>query len=115
MPLQFGLLTGKFDDHFEFPENDHRNKRITKEIVSATNEALFNVWQLCQKYECNKTQLALSYLLSYDAVSTIIPGIRTAAHVTDNTSGLFTLDSADKALIENTNTTDLLQLILKQG
>ncbi len=115
MPLQFGLLTGKFDDHFEFPENDHRNKRITKEIVAATNDVLATVWQLCNKYECSKAQLALSYLLSYDAVSTIIPGIRTVAHVTDNTSGLFTLDNDDKALIENTDTAALLQLIFKQG
>ena len=60
MPLQFGLLTGKFDDHFEFPESDHRNKRITKEIVTATNDVLATVWQLCHKYECSKTQLALS-------------------------------------------------------
>lgn len=115
MPLQFGLLTGKFDDHFLFPENDHRNKRITKEIVDATNNVLVNVWLLCQKYECSKTQLALSYLLSYPAVSTIIPGIRTVAHATDNTTGLFKLDSEDKAFIENTDTAALLQLILKQG
>jgi aryl-alcohol dehydrogenase-like predicted oxidoreductase len=115
MPLQFGLLTGKFDNDFSFPTNDHRNNRITKDIVTVANTALENIWQLCKKYQCNKTQLALSYLLSYPQVSTIIPGIRTAQQVTDNTTGLFQLSSADKLLIENTDTTVLMQQILKQG
>lgn len=115
MPLQFGLLTGKFDEAFLFSANDHRNKRITSEIVMATNQILEPVWQLCKKYECTKTQLALSYLLSYSQVSVIIPGIRTAEQVKDNTSGLFTLTSEDQLLIENTDTAALLQLILQQG
>lgn len=115
MPLQFGLLTGKFDTGFLFPHNDHRNKRITKEIVTAANETLEPVWQLCNKYQCTKTQLALSYLLSYQKVSTIIPGIRTAAHVLDNTTGLFKLSNEDKVLIEKNDTATLLQLIIQQG
>jgi aryl-alcohol dehydrogenase-like predicted oxidoreductase len=115
MPLQFGLLTGKFDNDFSFPTNDHRNNRITKDIVTAANTALETIWQLCKKYNCNKTQLVLSYLLSYPQVSAIIPGIRTAQQVTDNTTGLFQLSNADKLLIENTDTTVLMQQILKQG
>ncbi len=115
MPLQFGLLTGKFDNSFSFSENDHRKKRITKEIVDATNQLPDGVWQLCNKYQCTKTQLALSYLLSYAEVSTIIPGIRTVQHVKDNTTGLFNLSSEDKLLIENVDTSALIQLIIKQG
>ena len=115
MPLQFGLLTGKFDNSFSFPENDHRNKRITKEIVDATNKSLAAVWQLCNKYQCTKTQLALSYLLSYTAASTIIAGIRTMQHAKENTTGLFHLSDEDKLLIENNDTTALMQQILKQG
>lgn len=115
MPLQFGLLTGKFDAAFSFPENDHRHKRITKAIAEATNEALQPVWDLCNTYQCSKTQLALSYILSYDEVTTVIPGIRTAQQAVDNTSGLFKLSNADKLLIENTPTAVLMQLILNQG
>ena len=115
MPLQFGLLTGKFDNGFLFPQNDHRSKRITTEIVAATNQSLETVWQLCNKYHCTKTQLALSYLLSYTVVSTIIPGIRITQHVKDNTSGLFHLSNEDKLLIENVDTAALIQLIIKQG
>jgi hypothetical protein len=38
--------------------------------------------------------------LSYDEVSTIIPGIRTVAHAESNTSGLVRLEEEDKKLIE---------------
>ena len=115
MPLQFGLLTGKFDTTFSFAANDHRNKRITPDIVVHTNETLLPVWHLCRKYLCNKTQLAMSYVLSYPEVSTVIPGIRTPAHVEGNTAGLFNLDVADRRLIESLDTASLMQLILQQG
>lgn len=111
MPLQFGLLTGKFDSGVSFPANDHRQKRLTPEIIKTCNDALGPVWELCKKYNCTKTQLALSYILSYDKVSTIIPGIRTEAHVKDNTSGLFQLSSADMKMIESAGASVLLPVI----
>lgn len=118
MPLQFGLLTGKFDKQAEFPDNDHRKNRLTKEIIGAALKATEPVWQLCKKYNCTKTQLALSYILSYPEVSVIIPGIRTPEHVTLNTEGLFLLEPADPAFIENLGNTSfvsLMEMIQRQG
>ena len=118
MPLQFGLLTGKFDKEISFPENDHRKNRLTKQVVDTANTALEPVWQLCKKYGVNKTQLALSYILSYDEVSTIIPGIRTAAHAESNTTGLVRLDPSDRDMIEqlgNTNFVPVMEMIQRQG
>lgn len=118
MPLQFGLLTGKFDKEVSFPDNDHRKNRLTKQVVETANTALDPVWQLCKKYEVNKTQLALSYILSYDEVSTIIPGIRTAAHAESNTTGLVRLDPSDRDMIEqlgNTNFGSVMEMIQQQG
>lgn len=118
MPLQFGLLTGKFDHGFSFPDNDHRKNRLTKEIVETANTELEPVWQLCKKYGVNKTQLSLSYILSYDEVSTIIPGIRTSAHAEINTTGLVRLDNADRELIEQLGATHfvpIMEMIQKQG
>jgi aryl-alcohol dehydrogenase-like predicted oxidoreductase len=118
MPLQFGLLTGKFDHGLSFPDNDHRKNRLTKEIVETANAVLKPVWQLCKKYAVNKTQLSLSYILSYDEVSTIIPGIRTAAHAEMNTTGLVRLDKADRELIEQLGATHfvpVMEMIQKQG
>src|SRR5258705_10600858 len=118
MPLQFGLLTGKFDKDFSFSENDHRKNRLTKEIIDICAAALTPVWKLCKKYNCSKTQLALSYILSYPEVSTVIPGIRTAAQAESNTSGMVKLDQADIAFIEELGATDfipVMKLIQQQG
>lgn len=118
MALQFGLLTGKFDSGVNFSANDHRKNRLTKDVVDASNNALSPVWALCKKYNCSKTQLALSYILSYPQVSTIIAGIRTAGQVQLNTTGLFQLDKDDRLMIEQLGATDFVQvmdLIQKQG
>jgi aryl-alcohol dehydrogenase-like predicted oxidoreductase len=118
MPLQFGLLTGKFDKQADFPDNDHRKNRLTKEIIDATLKATEPVWQLCKKYNCTKTQLALSYILSYREVSVIIPGIRTPEHVQLNTEGLFLLEPADRTFIENLGSSSfvsLMEMIQRQG
>ena len=118
MPLQFGLLTGKFDQEVSFPDNDHRKNRLTKQVIATANAALDPIWQLCKKYGVNKTQLALSYILSYDEVSTIIPGIRTAVHAESNTTGLIQLDPSDRDLIEqlgNTSFVPVMEMIQQQG
>jgi aryl-alcohol dehydrogenase-like predicted oxidoreductase len=54
MPLQFGLLTGKFDRIQSFTETDHRKKRLTQDVIHVASEKLDPVWQLCSKYNCNK-------------------------------------------------------------
>ena len=118
MALQFGLLTGKFDTKVDFSSNDHRKNRLTKEVIDTCNDSLKNVWALCEKYNCTKTQLALSYILSYTEVSTIIAGIRTAEQVHLNTSGLFQLENSDRLMIEQLGQTDfitVMDLIQKQG
>ncbi|MBC7872817.1 MAG: aldo/keto reductase [Ferruginibacter sp.] len=118
MPLQFGLLTGKFDTGQSFPANDHRKNRLTNLVIDACAEALEPVWELCKKYSCTKTQLALSYILSYPGVSVIIPGMRTVQQVSDNTTGLLKLEEADQQLIEALGQTRLascMELIQKQG
>jgi len=118
MPLQFGLLTGKFDIDSTFPRNDHRHNRLTKEVILNSNEALKPVWELCKKYSMTNTQLALSYVLSYPEISTIIPGIRTPEHVAGNTKRLIRLDDADLEMIEDlgkTSFVSVMELIQKQG
>ncbi|HEX6849091.1 MAG TPA: aldo/keto reductase [Chitinophagaceae bacterium] len=118
MALQFGLLTGKFDKGVNFPANDHRKNRLTKEVIEFSNRSLDPVWALCKKYNCSKTQLALSYILSYPQVSTIIAGIRTGEQVQLNTTGLFQLDKKDMEMIEYSGENDfvnVMKLIQQQG
>lgn len=118
MALQFGLLTGKFDKEVNFSPNDHRKNRLTKEVIDISNNTLEPVWALCEKYNCSKTQLSLSYILSYPEVSTIIAGIRTVEQVQLNTTGLFQLDKTDTEMIEHLGDTDfvgVMNLIQQQG
>lgn len=118
MPLQFGLLTGKFDKTVSFPDNDHRKNRLVPAIIDTCANALAPVWTLCEKYNCTKTQLALSFVLSYPEVSVIIPGIRTKEHVTGNTTGLFLLANEDKVMIEKLGVNDFvstMEMIQAQG
>ena len=87
-------------------------------MIDASNKALEPVWDLCDEYKCSKTQLALSYILSYPEVSTIIAGIRTVEQVRLNTTGLFQRDNADMKLIEQLGESDLksvMDLVQKQG
>jgi aryl-alcohol dehydrogenase-like predicted oxidoreductase len=58
------------------------------------------VWPLCEKYAINKTSLALSFILSYQEISTVIPGIRTARHAAENTQGIIQLSLEDVGLLE---------------
>lgn len=123
MPLQFGLLTGKFDVAAKalasagstsfFSDNDHRKNRLTKEIIDATLTATAPIWEICKKYNCSKTQLALSYILSYKEVSTVIPGIRTPEQVKLNTEGIFTLEEKDVELIEELGKNEMQFLMTK--
>lgn len=118
MALQFGLLTGKFDKEVNFPANDHRKNRLTKEVIDVSNNALMPVWDLCEKYNCSKTELALSYILSYPEVSTIIAGIRTAEQVELNTTGLIQLDKLDMEMMEQIGKNEfveVMRLIQQQG
>ena len=103
MPLQFGLLTGKFKMDAQFSSDDHRNFRFNKEILSKSLRILEDsIWPLCQKYDTTKTGIALSYILSYPQISTVIPGIRTAQHAIDNTTGIVQLNREDREFIEGT-------------
>ena len=119
MPLQFGLLTGKFSANTTFEKDDHRSSRLTQEIIVAANNLLTEkVWSLCKKYSINKTSLALSFILSFPSVSTVIPGIRTPQHATENTTDIVQLEKEDTDYLKNLYASDfksLLALIEKQG
>lgn len=115
MPLQFGLLTGKFDQGVNFQTSDHRKKRLTPEVVSATAAALEPLWPLCEAYSMTKTQLALSYVLSHRAVSTVIAGMRTPEQVRGNCRNIRPLEEEAVRQIEATDFSAVMELIRQQG
>jgi len=101
MPLQFGILTGKFNKNSTFEKNDHRSFRLNAEILDKTITSLENIWHLIEKYNTNKTGLSLSFILAITGISTTIPGIKTKEQALDNTQNIVNLSFEDVELIKN--------------
>jgi aryl-alcohol dehydrogenase-like predicted oxidoreductase len=94
MPLQFGLLTGKFDNGVKFQTGDHRSFRLTPEVIEKSRQLLqAKVWPKADELNLSKTAMAMSYILSHQEVSVVIPGIRNVTQVQENTADLRVLNS----------------------
>ncbi|MFS1514174.1 aldo/keto reductase [Chengkuizengella sp. SCS-71B] len=82
VPLDSGWLSGKYNANSQFEgirsrwsdEVIHRRFELLKQIDFVTNE------------EQNMVQAALRFILSYDAVSTVIPGVKNEQQLFDNLS-----------------------------
>lgn len=85
MPLQFGLLTGKFSKSVKFQPDDHRSFRLTENILEKTMDYLYELWARPQFSNYDKTTLSLSFILAYKEISTVIPGMKTVEQVLSNT------------------------------
>ncbi len=119
MPLQFGLLSGKIQANSVFGKDDHRSYRLVPAILEAVLKILRSkVWPLLEKYQTTEAGLALSYILSYPQVSTVIPGIRTSEHVAWNTQHIVRLEDADKLYLQSlyeSEWTSIMDMMEKQG
>ena len=119
MPLQFGLLSGNIKPDTTFSTDDHRSYRLVPAIIEQVLQVLKQeVWPLLQKYQTTEAGLALSYILSYDEVSVVIPGIRTPQHVALNTNHLVQLETADKIHLRKlfeTHWQPVMDMMEKQG
>jgi len=118
MPLQFGLLTGKFDKNTKFEKNDHRAFRLTSGILLKSLDYLDEVWEKAEQNNFSKTAFSLSFILSFSEISTVIPGIKTPEQAILNTSGLKYLSGEDLNFVQNIykeKFIELVELMEKQG
>lgn len=99
IPLQFGLLTGKFTKETKFESNDHRSFRLKPEFLSELIDALEDVWKISEKYNVDKTTFALSFIMNHSGVSTVIPGIKTPEQAMKNTQPLIKISENDLNLL----------------
>jgi len=88
MPLQFGLLTGKFTSATSFSTNDHRSFRLTPAILNSSLAVLEPVWKTAESLGISRTELALRFCAGVPEISTIIPGIKTPAQAEENCGAL---------------------------
>lgn len=102
MPFQFGLLTGKLSRSTTFEANDHRSFRLTPDVLSHSLDVLEPIWDTFQKkYNMSPLELALSFILSFPEVSTVIPGIKTVEQAKLNTSPGVLLDESDREWLQS--------------
>jgi len=102
--LAMGLLTGKFSEDSNFPDDDRRNWLTDPEQNAAFKADLAKVETLQSLVRPGRTlaQAALQFVLKHDAVTTVIPGARTAAQVQANLATAVApgLSAEDMVLIE---------------
>jgi aryl-alcohol dehydrogenase-like predicted oxidoreductase len=86
--------------------------------MPAAEQALQKIEWLYNKYHITKTTLALSFVLSFKEISTVIPGIKTPEQAIENTQGNILLTPEEKDMIIKLYASDfepLLGLLQQQG
>jgi aryl-alcohol dehydrogenase-like predicted oxidoreductase len=94
VPLASGLLTGALSEDSEFGADDHRNYNRDGEAFDVGETfagvpfedglAAADALETVVPDGVSLAQFTLRWILSFDAVSTIIPGSKTPAHIRDN-------------------------------
>ncbi len=84
VPLERGVLSGRFKSTAEFAQRDWRRGVFPDEALTQANAAVEQLQFLVKGEVPNLAQAALRFVLCHPAVSTMIPGIRTVKQAEDN-------------------------------
>ena len=84
--LDEGGLTGKIDRNTTFPSGDFRNSYFAGDRKLQVEERTKKLENFLGPETETLPELALKFCLGFDAVSTIIPGMRTVSHAQSNCS-----------------------------
>ena len=84
VPLERGVLSGRFKSTAEFAQRDWRRGVFPDEALTQANAAVEKLQFLVKEEVPNLAQAALRFVLCHPAVSTMIPGIRTVKQAEDN-------------------------------
>ncbi|MGE0821832.1 MAG: aldo/keto reductase [Candidatus Binatia bacterium] len=84
VPLERGVLAGRFKTPDEFYQKDWRTGVFAESELAQVQAAVSKLAFLVKGDVANLAQAALRFVLSHPAVSTVIPGIRTVRQVEDN-------------------------------
>ncbi len=86
VPLDEGGLTGKFTTETKFEDGDFRQKYFSPEHLAELVQRTDNLKKLLDKETKTLSELALKFILSFDEVSTVIPGTRKIKYAEENTA-----------------------------
>ncbi|CAI2670361.1 Aldo-keto reductase IolS [Apilactobacillus kunkeei] len=103
-PLASGLLTGKYSEVIDFPENDirHGNPDFTGERFEKIVEKVNNLKPLADKHGITTAQLVLAWYIKNPEVTVVIPGAKRPEQVESNAKALnVSLSDEEYAQIDN--------------
>ena len=103
-PLASGLLTGKYSEVVDFPENDirHGNPDFTGERFEKIVEKVNNLKPLADKHGITTAQLVLAWYIKNPDVTVVIPGAKRPEQVESNAKALnVSLCDEEYAQIDN--------------
>lgn len=86
VPLASGLLTGKFQPGQAFSRDDNRKNYMSPKRLLEATEKLDTLKKMIHNTGYTMSQIALAFILKFPAVSTAIPGAKSAAQTEQNTS-----------------------------
>lgn len=95
MPLQFGLLSGKFTRQTTFNKDDHRANRLRPEVLETFLNTLEPLEAMATRYGVTQASLALSFVAAFPGVTTLIPGIRTPEQAAMNADAIVDIQPQD--------------------
>jgi len=84
VPLDEGGLTGALNRETQFPKGDFRGQYFRGDNLAQTVERVERLTTLLGPEAKSMPELALRFILSHDAVSTVIAGMRRHRHVSAN-------------------------------
>ncbi|MGQ2282591.1 aldo/keto reductase [Apilactobacillus kunkeei] len=103
-PLASGLLTGKYSEVVDFPENDirHGNPDFTGKRFEKIVEKVNNLKPLADKHGITIAQLVLAWYIKNPDVTVVIPGAKRPEQVQSNAKALHvSLSDEEYAQIDN--------------
>ena len=84
VPLERGVLSGRFQGGAGFAENDGRGRLFAQDGLAQVNAAVEKLGFLVKGEVPSLADAALRFVLSHPAVCTVIPGIRTVQQAENN-------------------------------
>ena len=84
VPLDEGGLTGNITEDTQFPADDFRTHYFKNDRKKQVKERADKIWEEVKEETGSMVEAALRFIISFDAVTSVIPGMRTEKHLLSN-------------------------------
>jgi aryl-alcohol dehydrogenase-like predicted oxidoreductase len=88
VPFDEGALTGAITSTSTFPKRDWRNNYFRGDRKRQVEERVEKIWTEVRNETASLAEAALRFIISFPAVTTVIPGMRVENHVVDNVTSV---------------------------